>query len=134
MASCSTKRRILSWMSLAFIGLAFAVFSWGTGYKLSLYYPSNSAAHRIPHAKLLSRNEQEPPRDKSLAGNANDTRHKREMGTLFAFLPIVHLVSAAALLRSSAHVSGGSDSHPLQYLRQRASLTFFFVLPPPVRA
>ena len=47
--------------ALAFIGLAVCIFMWGLQYKLSLYDPPNAASHRIPMAKLLSRNEQFSP-------------------------------------------------------------------------
>lgn len=43
--------------TLALLGLAFCVFAWGLQYKLSLYDPPQAASHRIPQAKLLSRNE-----------------------------------------------------------------------------
>jgi hypothetical protein len=42
---------------LASLGLAVCVFAWGLQYKLSLYDPPQAASHRIPQAKLLSRNE-----------------------------------------------------------------------------
>ena len=47
----------ISWGSLASLGLAVCVFAWGLQYKLSLYDPPQAASHRIPQAKLLSRNE-----------------------------------------------------------------------------
>ena len=42
---------------LASLLLAFCVFAWGLQYKLSLYDPPQAASHKIPQAKLLSRNE-----------------------------------------------------------------------------
>jgi len=44
--------------SVAFLGLAFCVFGWGFGYKLSLYDQHQAPTHQIPQAKLLSGNEQ----------------------------------------------------------------------------
>ena len=44
-------------LALALAGLALAVFFWGLGYKLSLYAVQHSSFHRIPTARLLSRNE-----------------------------------------------------------------------------
>lgn len=43
--------------SFAFIALAISIFSWGLGYKLSLYDPPQSNSYQIPKAKLLSKNE-----------------------------------------------------------------------------
>jgi hypothetical protein len=54
----STNRHLLSRFSLVFLGLGLAVFAWGLQYKLSLYDPPHSVAHRMPEAKLLSKNEQ----------------------------------------------------------------------------
>jgi hypothetical protein len=53
----STTRHLLSRLSLAFLGLGLAVFAWGIQYKLSLYDPPQSVTHRIPEAKLLSKDE-----------------------------------------------------------------------------
>lgn len=44
--------------SLAFLGLAVFVFTWGLQYKLSLYDPPKSVSHQIPQAKLISEDEQ----------------------------------------------------------------------------
>jgi hypothetical protein len=38
--------------------LAASVFLWGSGYKLSLYFPPQASFHAVPIAKLLSKNEQ----------------------------------------------------------------------------
>src|ERR1022692_3356412 len=54
----STNRSISRIGALAFLGLAFCVFTWGLKYKLSLYDPPEAASHHIPKAKLLSKNEQ----------------------------------------------------------------------------
>jgi hypothetical protein len=50
-------RRARLWFSIAFVGLALCVVSWGLGYKLSLYAPPQSNSHLLSHAKLLSKNE-----------------------------------------------------------------------------
>jgi glycerol uptake facilitator-like aquaporin len=42
---------------LACLGLCICVFTWGLQYKLSLYDPPQAASHKIPQAKLLSKNE-----------------------------------------------------------------------------
>lgn len=42
---------------MLFILLGMCVFFWGLGYKLSLYETPTSNIHRVPEAKLVSRNE-----------------------------------------------------------------------------
>jgi hypothetical protein len=44
-------------LALLLAALGICVFCWGLGYKLSLYGPLESTIHRIPVAKLISRNE-----------------------------------------------------------------------------
>jgi hypothetical protein len=130
----NTKRRMLSWLSLAFIGLALAVFGWGTGYKLSLYYPPNSSAHLMPHAKLLSKNEQDAPKEETLSRPSK--KHKSDKDpvesafTLFLFYVLAVTVPCGLLAPSPRE----REASRLLYERRRASLNFFFVLPPPVLA
>src|SRR5579863_4348381 len=53
------KGRLFSLLGMiAYLGLAICVFTWGLQYKLSLYVPPHASSHQIPHAKLLSKNEQ----------------------------------------------------------------------------
>jgi nitrogen fixation-related uncharacterized protein len=44
-------------LSILLAALGICVFLWGLGYKLSLYDLHEPSIHRIPEAKLLSRNE-----------------------------------------------------------------------------
>jgi len=44
-------------LSILFFTLGVSVFFWGLGYKLSLYETHAASIHRIPQAKLLSREE-----------------------------------------------------------------------------
>lgn len=53
----STTRSINLLGVLACLGLCICVFTWGLQYKLSLYDPPQAASHKIPQAKLLSKNE-----------------------------------------------------------------------------
>jgi len=53
----NSTRHARLWFSIAFVTLALSVFSWGLGYKLSLYDPPQSSSHLLPPAKLLSKNE-----------------------------------------------------------------------------
>src|ERR1700753_4002163 len=50
----SPNRRVSAVTVFATLFLAFTVFGWGTGYKLSLYDPPGSPSTIIPAAKLLS--------------------------------------------------------------------------------
>lgn len=43
--------------SMLLAALGMCVFFWGFGYKMSLYRTHESSFHRIPVAKLMSRNE-----------------------------------------------------------------------------
>lgn len=44
--------------SVAFLALAFCVFGWGLGYRLSLYNPPHTASHTETSVKLISGDEQ----------------------------------------------------------------------------
>jgi hypothetical protein len=132
--SRSTKRRVLSWLSLVFIGLALAVFGWGTGYKLSLYYPPNSTAHLMPHAKLLSKNEQDATKNEALAKRPNKDTSDKGNAELALTLLFVHALSTAVCCSVPAVSQREREASRQLYQRHRASLTFFFVLPPPVLA
>jgi hypothetical protein len=52
-----SKRKFSQAMALAAVLLGFAVFSWGLGYKLSLYDLPDSPSTHIAQAKLLSQKE-----------------------------------------------------------------------------
>jgi len=133
--SSITKRRVLSRLGLIFIGLALAVFGWGTGYKLSLYYPPNSNAHLMPHAKLLSKNEQDAPKTEARSRRSSkDTSHKSKVELALTLL-FVYALSAVAWCSMPVAVSQREREASRQlYRRLRASLSFFFVLPPPLLA
>jgi hypothetical protein len=120
---------------VAFIGLALAIFGWGTGYKLSLYYPPNSNAHLMPHAKLLSKNEQDAPKTEARSRRSSkDTSDKRKAELALTLL-FVYALSAAAWCSMTVAVSQREREASRQlYRRLRGSLSFFFVLPPPVLA
>jgi hypothetical protein len=131
--SCSTNRHVLSWVSLAFIGLALSVFGWGTGYKFSLYYPPDSSVHLMPHAKLLSKNEQDSPENRILTGHLKDSSDRNKTETSLTLLFVYVLCAAAHCSVSAAGQREREVSR--QWHRGRcAGLNFFFVLPPPVLA
>jgi hypothetical protein len=121
-------------MSLALLGLALSVLGWGTGYKLSLYRPSDDSSRLMPHAKLLSKNEQNSPTDKTLISKIKDTTEQEETRTSLILLFLAFIVSLIASPQTSALSLEARLESRHWHLRQRDSLTFFFVLPPPVLA
>ena len=127
----STNRRTLPWVIFAFMALALSVFSWGLGYKLSLYDPPQSSSHQIPQAKLLSRDQEAATVEVLLAsGTENSVR------TIHALLASVFFCSFLAFIPLDTPVLGQRERDIKQVwrLRYRAALTFFSVLPPPAVA
>lgn len=126
-------RRIPVWLSLAFLALALAVVGWGTGYKLSLYDAPNAVSHQMPHAKLLSKNEQATEKNSSFATHGVEPNEKLSLRTLLCICIVLSLASAAI---NKAAINRGEErkaTHSWR-LRHGASLNFFFVLPPPILA
>jgi hypothetical protein len=130
--SGGTKRRVSSWVSLAFIGLALAVFGWGTGYKVSLYYPPHSTARLMPHAKLLSQHELGAPKNDALASfPIKPASDQGETGLGLVFLFFVFALPVAAFCDSSTVSQREHEASRQLYRHHRASLSYFFLLPPP---
>jgi hypothetical protein len=121
-------------MSLAFLGLALSVLGWGTGYKLSLYRPSDDCSRLMPHAKLLSKNEQSSPTDKTLIRKIKDTTERAEgrKSLILLFLAFIVFLTASPQAPALSLEARLESRH--WHLRQPDSLTFFFALPPPVLA
>ena len=132
MSSSTTERHVFTWMSLALLGLALSVIGWGTEYKLSLYRPSDDTSRLMPQAKLLSKDEQNSPTDKTLISKIKDTTEQKEMRTSLTLLFLAYLVSVAVLFQGFALRLGARGKSRHWHLRQLDSLTFFFALPPPV--
>ena len=123
------KIRPFSRMSaLAFIGLAFCVFSWGLQSKLSLYDPPNAASHRIPMAKLLSRNEQFSPAESPIV-----IRTRTSTKIVYTASTAVFLMLFLIATILSGPLSGQREQRAsrLWHLR-RAHFRYCFVRPPPV--
>jgi hypothetical protein len=109
--------------------LSTCVFIWGLGYKLSLYQVHGSKIHRIPEAKLLSRNEDSGARDSAQLSLANHASFEQGW------------IGFAVLVLFSMGIGGGSQSvfqgtnriitEPL-CPRSAAVLSAFFLRPPPV--
>ena len=114
--------------SLAFLGLAFCVFGWGLGYKLSLYDQSQAPSHQIPKAKLLSRDEQSSTAKSPLViTNRTSTRviYTAPTGVFLFLLLAISLQNTPALTRIDR------PAKKLLHLH-RAILNTLFVRPPPV--
>jgi len=114
--------------SLALLGLAFCVFAWGFGYKMSLYDQSSALSHRIPIAKLLSGNELS-----SMARSPLVIRTKTSTRVVYAAPPTVSLflLLAICLANAPALARVGRLSSKLLHLH-RAIFNTLFVRPPPV--
>ena len=116
-----TRRRGSQWMVVAVV-LAFAVFTWGVRYKVSLYNP---AAH-MSAAKLLSQRER--PATFESAKVAADPAVNPEpvtffavaMGVMLAWAWSLKLVFSPRIVRHRAR------------LPKQPGQTFFFFRPPPV--
>jgi hypothetical protein len=118
-------------LTIVFLGLAFAVFTWGLQYKLSLYDPPQSISHEIPQAKLLSRDEQSRASESPLIKETsvpNKTMQMALLSLLFAFFP------AWSTLRRLELFGKYSDTNQPVRPPNQASLNSFFFRPPPALA
>ncbi len=114
--------------ALGFIGLAFCIFMWGLQYKLSLYDPAGAASHRIPIAKLLSRNE---------LSNSSESptvvRTRTSTRVFYAVPDAVFLLLFILVSVSNEPVPGQREQRASQlWHMRRAHLRTSFVRPPPV--
>lgn len=116
-----TRRLGSHWMIVAIAMLAFAVFSWGVRYKLSLYNP---AAH-MSAAKLLS--ERERPATIGSTKLAADPVINLEPVTFFALAMGVLLAWIWSLTPSFTLKNGRQGTQ----LPKQSDQTFFFFRPPP---
>lgn len=109
--------------------LGVCVFFWGLGYKLSLYDFHPASVHRIPEAKLLSRNEDPNATDSARLCLVKPTSAE----SISAYTFVIFIVSLAGLSRSIS----ASDRQYLAlskpwYLRSAAIQSAFFLRPPPL--
>jgi hypothetical protein len=117
--------------TLSFLGLAFCVFIWGLQYKLSLYDPPQSASHKIPTAKLLSKNEQRKTSETTLVRQSGLSKGDLQLALIclaLPFLAAINLFYRPVLVRRDADVN-----QPWRLCR-RASLNAFSFRPPPIPA
>jgi hypothetical protein len=125
----STNRHIPVRLIVGLIGLSLLVFAWGLGYKLSLYDSPQSESHKIPQAKLLSKNETALVAQSPLL---SDTKAPSEVIRAVLSGVLLFLVLAHRVLNASESSLQDSDVNQSWHLHYRAGLNFFFVLPPPV--
>lgn len=116
-----TRRRESHWMIVAIAMLAFAVFSWGVQYKLSLY---NSEAH-MSEAKLLSQKER-PSTSEATELSADPLANPVRV-PLFAFA----LGAILAGLCSLKLAASQREVWQQALLPRQLSQNFFFFRPPP---
>jgi hypothetical protein len=125
------KRRSLPWLWLGFVALALAVFTWGLGYKLSLYDPPQARSHDIPQAKLLSKNEQAITVESPLLEDAHD--RSAALSQVLAKVEML-LIAAIALPAIPAFRRCVFEMAAPRPLRHLAALPCFFFRPPPFLA
>ena len=112
----------------AFLGLALCVFAWGLGYKLSLYDPPQAPSHKIPQAKLLSRDERS-----GIAESPLVVRTKTSTSVSYTVPTAVFFILLLALGVANPHTSTQRKrrtSH--SWHLRRGLLNIFFVRPPPI--
>ncbi len=124
----STNRPISRMGALAFIGLAFCIFTWGLQYKLSLYDPPQAASHHIPKAKLLSKNEQSRSTESPLV-----VRSRTSTRVIYTVPTVVFFILLLTVSALNPPLSGQREQRAGQYgLPRRPHLRTYFVRPPPV--
>ena len=115
---------------LASLGLAVCVFAWGLQYKLSLYDSPQAASHRIPQAKLLSRDERTGIEASPLVVRTkSSTRVSYTRPAAVFFLLLLGL----GILNPRAQSQRKQRTSRVWRLR-RGLFNIFFVRPPPILA
>lgn len=127
-SSLLTARR-LSRLTFVFLGLGICVFAWGLQYKLSLYYPAHSTYHRVPAAKLLSKNEQP-----SIAIELPTEGKKKAASENLQILLIALVVARLTSLALVAQRRFDRQDYKPWLLAVLAGLDAFFFRPPPISA
>src|ERR1700733_12607190 len=122
----SPHRRASAVTAFAILFLAFTVFGWGTGYKLSLYDPPGSPSAIIPTAKLLSQKER--PSTAKVAAQPLPATPAQETIKYYPAIVIVALTFSPRLLIST-WVPVTTDHDLLAQLFAHSS--FFSFRPPP---
>jgi hypothetical protein len=114
---------------MLFVVLGLCVFFWGLGYKLSLYDAHESTIHRIPEAKLMSRNEDPNATDSLRLCLARLVPLEQGSADIFAiFILFVGSLTRPSLALGWQKFALSKPWHP----RSAAILSAFFLRPPPV--
>ena len=116
-------------MSMLLVVLGMCVFFWGLGYKLSLYDVHESRIHRIPEAKLMSRNEDPNATDSVRLFLAGTT--SLELVSSGTFAVLIFLIGSLARPNLGLERLSSALSTPF-CPRSAAILSAFFLRPPPV--
>jgi hypothetical protein len=106
--------------------LAFTVFGWGTGYKLSLYDRPGSPSTMIPAAKLLSQKER--PSTAKVDAQLVPAAPVQDPANYYQAMVIVALMFSLRLLISTC-VRAIANHKP--NAQQSAHSSFFSFRPPP---
>jgi hypothetical protein len=117
--------------ALGFLGLAFSVFLWGLQYKLSLYDPPQAASHKIPTAKLLSKDEQRSTEEAAVTARSSAPQkglHELFICLTFSFAAALDLLYRPILIRRNAEIERPWRRKP------EPSLSAFWFRPPPILA
>ncbi len=121
----SPNRRASVVTVFAILFLAFTVFGWGTGYKLSLYDPPGSPSTIIPAAKLLSQKER--PSTAKVAAQLVPPAPAQKTTNYYPTIVFVALMFSLRLLISTwVRVTTEHDS-----IAQRSAHSNFFSFRPP---
>jgi hypothetical protein len=121
----SPNRRVSAVTVFAILFLAFTVFGWGTGYKLSLYDSPCSPSTIIPAAKLLSQKER--PSTARIAAQLVPATPVQETTKYYPAIIVAALMFSLRLLISTwVRVTTDHDS-----IAQRSAHSSFFSFRPP---
>lgn len=121
-----TERRMRSLLAVGVVALIFAIFVWGTGYKLSLYRETSPSAPPVQPAKLLS------PQERLVCGSrsaATPSPLKARVSRL-AFVALLLLVSLRADLHLKVARWRIGTCSRLKGVRSRA-IAYLAFHPPP---
>lgn len=121
----NTSRRPSRLLNLVMLLLAFAIFSWGVQYKLSLYDPPAKTSTRMAEAKLLSQKERTSV--PNVSESALDHAAQPHLPVVFAYLATAIILALDLFVahesRSNVWARGRLPKQPNQ--------SFFFFRPPP---
>lgn len=121
----------LSRFTLGLLGLAFCVFLWGLQYKLSLYDPPQAVSHKLPTAKLLSKNEQATASEGAAITKSSATDEGIRLALICVALPFL---AAFAIVSRPAPLRRKPETGRPRRRRPDPSLNVFSFRPPPIPA